>query len=170
MFFFSRTEQFRYFAQNMISRIDHETLVRAGANVFLLGATVFAALGFFEDGYPSESEQAKIYACADHLGLEPRKAYEVPEDCTAYTDEFVELQDDFADYMLPTRNAFLDETVWTSHIEEERKEDFDQSLVFLSLSLSFYGVSAFSKRLNNPDPSIVGEQAEEWLQSQPRQQ
>lgn len=157
------TEQTR----NAVDRITVERLTRGGAHVALLGATAFAALGFFEDGYPSESEQAEIYACADQLGSAPTKIYRVADECTQFTDEFEEVDEGYADYVVPSRNAFLDETIWTSHIEEEREKDFGQSMTLLTVSLSLYGASSFARRIRSPEEQKIIDEAEAILRDTP---
>ena len=169
---------YRYLSDVLVGAVDRvienmstERLIRGGAHTFLLGATAFAALALSEDGYPSESKQAEIYACADRLIDEPATAHKVnlSPACAPFTDEFAKPQDGSSDYVLPPRDVFIEDMIFTSHLEEERRNDFSQSFALLSLSLGFYGLCSFSRRLDNPEPSIVGEQAEEWLRSQPGQ-
>jgi hypothetical protein len=155
-----------------VDSMSAERLIRGGAHTFLLGAAAFAALALSEDGYPSESEQAEIYACADRLIDKPAAAHKVnlSPACAPFTDEFATPPDGSSDYVLPSREAFIEDMIFTSRLEEERQEDFSQSFTLLSVALAGYGFIAFRRRLENPEPGSVADQAEEWLRSQPGQQ
>lgn len=169
MSFHGRAEQASLFVREVMDRASVETLFRGGAHIMLLGSTAFAALGFIEDGRPSEDEAAQIFACSEQLSDEAANVdqEEVPPACEQFKDSFAASQFSYYDYLLPSRDDFLEEEIFTSHLEEERNRDFDQSLILLCFALTAYGISSFARRLRSPEAQKIITEAESILRDTP---
>lgn len=164
-----KAEQASLFVRDMFERASVEKIARGSAHAMLLGSTAFAVLGFVEDGRPSEEETVRIFACADQLSDEPANINKlsVPTACEQFKDEFATSNLSYYDYLLPSSHAFLEEKVFTSHIEEVRSKDFDQSLIFLYFALAGYGISSFNRRLRSPEEQKIITEAESILGDAP---
>lgn len=164
MNFYRARRQAGEYIEGVVSGLNIERVIQGTGHACLLGATAFAALGFFESGALSDEETTEILTCADDLDSMPTKLYDT-DNCENFTDKFEEF-DGYADYLAPSRDVFIREEMWTSQVDEKRAEDFTYSFGLLWSSLSMYGFVAFRRRLNNPEPSTISYEAEEWLRSQ----
>lgn len=148
-----------------------ERVFRGIAGLLLGGAVVMSGkAAMWEDGKLSEEERSSVMACATRLTDQKEEIYEFsfPEECSDFSGKFIsDVDHGVLIYTLPARDHFIDQELWTSTLEEDRKADYNNALVLTLSSLAIYGGVAFKRRVQEVS---VAYEAEQYLASLPGQQ
>lgn len=162
-FFHARDSAVEYI-RGLQEQMSIELLIKGVSQASLIGSVAMGASAFMENGSPSESEAVAIRYCADNLGDDSRSVYEddAPNECNDFVGGFsetvVELNNNHYDMViLPSEEAFIDQQLFTSHIEEERREKFLGSFAWLGVALGGFAMGSYLRnlRIHDAQKSVV---------------
>ena len=139
---------------------DRIMLFGARTTLFLGLAIMASTMASGED--PSDRENSRVIACADHLNDQAVTFYpdNIPEDCGEYAYEYSSMNDPsgtanavgMVTYTYPSKREFVSQNTVGESYDQQAYDDRNQTVsIFMSLSFVLYGIRGARYRLREVD-------------------